>query len=104
MPRMQPDPNRFRVLLRVEEVNLNESLNIDKMYIDGRALLHVVEEGTKFSAALLLDAGSSTTIGTILIDCWASIYDLLHNRIHADKCTPPGPGIHLHGRTSGRQC
>lgn len=74
---------------------------MDIMYIDGRALLTVVEEGTKFSTSRLLDDVTTKKIWTTLIECRASIYTGLPNRIRVNQGTNLGSAFvrmaELHG-------
>ena len=44
-------PNRFRVTIGAEHVKFNDRIQLDVMFLDGKPLLHIVDEGTKFSAA-----------------------------------------------------
>ena len=52
--KMARGPTRFRVSLGAEEIQFYERILIDIMYIDGRPVLHMVDEGTHFSAASFL--------------------------------------------------
>ena len=63
-------PNRFRVTLGAENVKLNERLQLDVMFLDGKPVLHIVDEGTKFSAARFLPTDQSTkTIWSTILKC-----------------------------------
>ena len=60
--RIQKAPTRFSVTFGAENVRFNERLLMDIMYIDGKPLLHIVDEGTNFSAARFLPDISTKTI------------------------------------------
>ena len=47
-------PTRFRTVLPPEDVVLNRFLCMDIMFLDGKAVLHMVDKDTKFSAAAFL--------------------------------------------------
>lgn len=53
--RIQNAPHRFRVSFGTPEARFNERIMIDVMTIDGKKVLHVVDEGTRFSAARFLE-------------------------------------------------
>lgn len=78
-------PNRFRVSFGAEHVRFNERIMMDVMYIDGKAVLHIVDEGTRFSAARFLPDNRTATIWKLLLVCWANIYTGLPNRIITDQ-------------------
>lgn len=47
---MQRGSQQFSVSFGAEKVRFNERVLIGIMQIDGKPLLHIVDEGTKFSA------------------------------------------------------
>eukprot|EP00171_Calliarthron_tuberculosum_P019742 IDg19742t1 len=54
-----PGPVRFRVSFGAENVRFNERIIIDIMYIESWPVLHIVDDGTRFSAAqILFDQGT----------------------------------------------
>lgn len=78
------------------------------MTIDAKKVLHVVDEGTRFSAARFLDDESTATIWKNLIKCWVSIYTGLPNRIIVDQGSHFGPSFvhmaHLRGLNVEHKC
>ncbi|KAI1004852.1 hypothetical protein K3495_g3366 [Podosphaera aphanis] len=66
-------PGRFKFNLR-DELNFNYSIIIDIMYIDGKPVLHVVHEATRFQAARWLDKLSSKHTWDTLRQCWIDTY------------------------------
>ena len=50
----EKSPGRFKFNLR-DELNFNYSFIVDVMYIDGKPVLHVVDEATRFQAARWLE-------------------------------------------------
>lgn len=83
--RIQNAPIRFRVTLGAEEVRFNERILIDIMVLEGDPVLHIVDDATKFSAARFLPDVSTDTIWRMIVECWASIYTGLPNRILTDQ-------------------
>ena len=51
------------------------------MYLDGKPVLHIVDEGTRFSAARFLPDVFTKTIWKSILECWAAIYTRLPNRM-----------------------
>ena len=61
------------------------------MYINGRAIVHIADEGTHFSAAPLLPDVSKKTIWKTIYDFWAPVYTGLPNRLLVEKGSAYGP-------------
>ena len=89
--RIQNAPTRFRVSFGAETVRFNERILLDVMYIDGKPVLHIVDEGTHFSAAQFLPDVSTKTIWKAILQCWATIYTGLLNRMLVDQGSAFGP-------------
>ena len=83
--RMRGGPTRFRVSLGADEVRFNEKILIDIMYIGSTPVLHIVDEGTHFSAATFLEKCSSEDIWKGILKCWATIYTGLPSKIIVDQ-------------------
>lgn len=83
--RIQHAPVRFRVTIGAEDVRFNERIFFDIMVLDGDPVLHIVDDGTKFSAARFLPDVSTDTIWKTIVECWSSIYTDLPNRILTDQ-------------------
>lgn len=49
--RIKTAPTRFRVSFGAENVRFNERVVVDIVHFDRRPILHIVGEGTRFSAA-----------------------------------------------------
>lgn len=77
-------PLRFSFALGAEEARFNETILVDIMYIGSFPVLHIVDEATHFSAAKFLRDIFTSTIWAALIECWASIYVGIPNRIRLD--------------------
>lgn len=78
-------PTRFRVSLGAENVNFNEHLFMDVMYLDGKPVLHIVNEGIHFSAAAFLPNVSKKTVWAKILECWATIYTGLPHKIIVEQ-------------------
>jgi len=55
-------------------MDFNAELIIDVMYIDGKSVLHVVDNATVFQAAKFLRNIEATTVWEALQLCWLNIY------------------------------
>ena len=78
-------PTRFRVAFGVEHVRFNERILLDVMYVDGKPVLHILDEGTKFSAAKFLPDVSTKTIWRTLLQIWVMIYTGLPDRMMVNQ-------------------
>ena len=85
--RIHTAPTRFRVSFGAKNVCFNGRILLDVVTIDGKPVLHVVDEGTHFSAARFVPDVSTNTIWSTILDCWAMIYTGLPNRILVDQGT-----------------
>lgn len=94
--RIQRAPRRFRVTMGTEHIQFNERVLMDVMYLDGRPLLHVVDEGTHMSAAQFLPNKSTKSVWNAFLKCWCNIYTGMPNRILVDQGTEFGSTfVHL---------
>ena len=55
------------------------------MYLDGKPVLHIVDEATRFSAARFLPKMSTDAIWDSLLLCWSSVYIGLPDNITVDE-------------------
>lgn len=69
----QQRPRRFRFTIR-DDKEFNSTVYVDIFYIDGHAVLHVVDEATRFQAAQLLSTVTSENVWTALRRCWMDVY------------------------------
>lgn len=65
---------------------------MDIMYIDSCPVLHILDEGTRFSSARFIPIQSTTSIWKTMRKCWASIYTDLPNRIMVYQGSAFGKG------------
>ncbi|KAE8549770.1 hypothetical protein EYB25_008294 [Talaromyces marneffei] len=66
-------PGRFRFTVR-DDVSFNHSIIVDIMYINGKPVLHVVDEATRFNAARWLENISAKATWTALRIMWIDTY------------------------------
>lgn len=66
-------PRRFKFTLR-EDKDFNHSIYADVFYIDGKPVLHVVDEATNFQAAKWLKDMQAETLWRALRMCWIDVY------------------------------
>ena len=83
--RIHNAPVRFRVSIGHEHVRFNARAYIDIMYLDGKPVLHIVDEATRFSAARFLPKVSTDAVWDSLILCWSSVYTGLPHHVMVDE-------------------
>lgn len=66
-------PRRFCITLW-DDVDLNHTVYADVFYIDGKPVLHVVDEVTRFRTARWLSKMSSENLWLALRRCWIDVY------------------------------
>lgn len=88
--RIQNAPKRFKVTFGAENSRFNERIILDIMYLGSDPVLHVVDEGTRFGASRFLKDISTKSIWKALLECWATIYTGLPNRMLVDQGTQFG--------------
>lgn len=94
--RIQLAPYRFRVSFGTENIRFNERVLMDVLFLNSKPVLHIVDEGTRFSAARLLPDYSTNTIWKTILECWAAVYTRLPNRMLVDQARCFGDSfIHL---------
>jgi hypothetical protein len=75
---------RFKFILRNDDVNFNYSIIIDIMYVDNNFILHVVDETTRFQVAKWLRNISVKHTWEMLRLCWIDVYLSSSNHILHD--------------------
>ena len=83
--RVHNAPMRFRVTMGAENVKFNERLMMDIMYLDGQPVLHIVDEGTRFSAAKFLEDLSAKSVWFAFCECWSNVYTGLPHKFLVDQ-------------------
>ncbi|EED15482.1 conserved hypothetical protein [Talaromyces stipitatus ATCC 10500] len=66
-------PGRFRFTLQ-DDIHFNHSIIVDIMYIDGKPVLHIIDEATRFNAARWLPNISSSATWDALRAAWIDTY------------------------------
>ena len=83
--RIKNAPSRFKVSFGAEHVSFNERIILDIMYMRDKPVLHIVDEGTRFTAARFLSSVSTKAVWDAILQCWAYIYTGLPNRMLVDQ-------------------
>jgi hypothetical protein len=66
-------PGRFKFTLK-DDYEFNWCIIVDVMYLDGKPVLHIVDEATAFQAAKFLKDMSAKTTWDALRVCWIDVY------------------------------
>jgi hypothetical protein len=89
--RLGPKPVRFKVSIPEEDLVFGDEVSIDLMFLDGSAVLHVVDTATRFSAAGFLDdhgaayGQSVNGVWLAFIEIWCTMYVGYPNRLRTDS-------------------
>jgi hypothetical protein len=89
--KLGPRPIRSKVSLpNMEDIVFGDELSIDLTFIDGQAVLHVVDTATRFSAEAFLDSHNGSfgqsveEVFLALIETWFTLYTGYPNRLRID--------------------
>ena len=67
-------PKRFKLTVGNEDARFNHCVAVDIMFINSKAVLHVVDEATHYSAARWLKNHTSQEVWRALLNCWIYVY------------------------------
>lgn len=67
------------------ETVFNEELAIDLMFLNGQAILHVVDCRTHFSSAVFLRSQCVEGVWAAFLDAWATMYVGYPSRLRVDQ-------------------
>ena len=74
MPKEWPPPRRFKFPLRDDDCCFNHAIIVDIFFIDGRPVLHIVDEATRFQAAKFLKGQSNNDVWNAIRQSWIDVY------------------------------
>jgi hypothetical protein len=77
-------PIRFSVRTP-DDIIFNQELLLDLIYIGQRPILHIVDRGTRFSAARFLPSSDAETIWTTFVRAWSALYAGFTESILTDR-------------------
>jgi hypothetical protein len=67
-------PRRFKLTMGMDDVQFNHVVAVDVMFLDGKMVLHMVDEATHFQAASFLKNGSAEETWNVLSRSWSRMY------------------------------
>ena len=79
----------------MEDAKFGDELSMDLMFLNGKAVLHIIDTATRFSAATFLDAHGSSYgqsvdgIWLAFSETWYTLYTGYPNRLRVDKFHAP---------------
>lgn len=77
--RLESQPTGFKTTLHTySDVKFGDEVSLDLMFIEGKALLHIVDTATRFSLAVFLESHKKTNRK----NCWWIMVGLLLNMVH----------------------
>ncbi len=65
---------RFKLTIGTDEYRFNHIISIDIVYIDGKAILHCLDECTHFGSAAIVPSMRSEDMWKTLLKCWSPVY------------------------------
>ena len=78
-------PERFRVTSPPDQIIFNEEVALDLMWLEGKAILHVVDCHTHFNSASALKGHSVEDVWEAFIKCWTSLYTGYPRKLRVDQ-------------------
>lgn len=78
-------PQRFRVSLPPNKIVFNKTVAMDLMWLDKKAVLHVVDTHTHFNSAAFLRGHTVEDVWNAFLKCWATIYVGFPEKIKVDQ-------------------
>ncbi len=78
-------PQRFRVSLPPSDIVFNREVALDLMWIEKKAVLHVVDIETGFNPATFLSSQTVEAVWDAFVICWASLYIGFPMETHVDQ-------------------
>jgi len=82
---LENKPMHFQVSLPDTNIVFNQELALDLMFIDRKAILHVVDLATHYSAATFLKGQSVDHVWIAFLTCWVTIYPGFPNNMKTDQ-------------------
>lgn len=83
-------PRICRVTMGTVDIQFNESFQMGIMILDGKRVLHVIDEGTRLKSAQLLSNKTTQSVWNTFLRCWCNIYVGMPNWILVDHGTEFG--------------
>ena len=76
---------RFKVTVPPDKIIFNEEVAIDLMWLEGNAILHVVDCQTHFNSACELKGQSVEDVWDAFMKCWSSLYTGYPRKLKVDQ-------------------
>lgn len=67
------------------ELDFNQTLSMDLMFIYGTEILHVVDVATGFGNAAVLSGSTVEDVWSTLVNIWATVYLGYPNKLRVDS-------------------
>lgn len=67
-------PRRFKLTVGSDELSFNHRILLDTMFIDGRPVIHIIDEGTHYSAAGFLKSQTADAVWRVILNLWTLTY------------------------------
>lgn len=78
-------PQRFKVSLPNEKIIFNREVALDLMWLENKAVLHVVDIDTHFNSAKILSGQTVESVWEAFLECWTTLYTGFPDKIKVDQ-------------------
>lgn len=78
-------PQRFKVSMPNEKVVFNREVALDLMYLENKAVLHIVDIDTHFNSAQFLKGNTVEDVWDAFLSCWSTLYIGHPHKIRVDQ-------------------
>ena len=83
--RNAPATRRFKISIGTGALRFNNIVAVDVMYIDGRPVLHVVDEATHYASACFLKKMTAEETWKSFLRCWSRVYVGPPDKLRVDQ-------------------
>ncbi len=68
----------------MDNITFNREIEVDVMFIDGDAVLHIIDRGTKYSVAKFMKNQTAEHTWVLIVELWISTFTSYPDIISAD--------------------
>lgn len=80
-----PKPAVYKVSWPVDEIVFNHEIEVDLFWIEGKAVLYIIDRGTRYSVARFIESQTAEYLWNVIIETWVTIFTGFPNVISHDR-------------------
>ena len=80
-------PSTFQVSMPMDDIFFYHEIEVDLFWIDSKAVLHIIDRGTRYSVAKFVEKVSAEHLWNTIMDAWASLFTGFPQIISHDQGT-----------------